>query len=426
MTPIYLSANNPRWTPQTEADLQDGIDQGLLEESHYLDLKEMPGSKAGNREAARDMASFAIDSGTIIYGIAEDKDNHVFSLAPQPLKGLDEKLESIARSLPDPALTITTSKIESDADTTLGYLVVHIPASPVALHMVDHRYWGRGDKTKYALTDPEVLRLHERRRAADLDALALLQREIDNDPIPADHRQQAHLFLLAQPLAGRKDMLVDLTTGPRWSLNLVTFVERAFTPELNELLNPSDLRPTLKDASTGYRRSRGTAARATSNIGEGRIFQPSSDPNSENAIELQVQEDGGLRLFFSRLSAPMQDRVTRKDRQVILDASAVNCTRRLLALVLAAAETGGYFGNWAMAIGATGLRGLTSQGNVMGFSSRARSDQDIYTETTTVSWAELNQTPGAITRRLLGPFLRSFEAEQSYADLLTDLTRPNT
>jgi hypothetical protein len=29
MTPIYLSADNPRWIPSTEADLQAAIDAGL-------------------------------------------------------------------------------------------------------------------------------------------------------------------------------------------------------------------------------------------------------------------------------------------------------------------------------------------------------------------------------------------------------------
>jgi hypothetical protein len=427
MPPIYLSADSPRWTPKTEADLQAGIDQGLLGESHYVDLKAMPDTKGDNKEAARDLVSFAVDGGTLIYGIAEDKNNRTFTLASQPLKVLADKIQNIATSsLVDPVLTLVAEEIPSDADSTTGFLVVHIPASPIAPHMADGRYYGRSDKSKYVLSDLEVLRLHERRRVADLNALTLLQHEIDNDPIPAEHRQQAHLFLLAQPLAGRKDMLVNLTAGPRWSFDLLNFVERAYTPELDALLGSGDIQPSLRDAGTSYRRSRGTAARVTSNIGEGRIFQPSDSPNSENAIELQVQEDGGLRLFFSRLSAPMHDRLTKTDRQVILDATAVTFTRRLLALVLASAETGGYFGNWAMAVGAISLRGLASHGNAAGFAGRARYDQVTYTETTTVSWAELNNTPGAITRRLLGPFLRSFEAEQGYAALLTDPTPPTT
>lgn len=232
MTPIYLSADNPRWTLKTEAELQAAIDDGLLGESRYLDAKEAPSSKGGNKETARDLASFAIDSGTLIIGIAEDKPNQTFTLAPQPLNGLAEKMEQIARSIPDPPLHILTTAISTDTDPSQGYLVVHIPASPVAPHMVDGRYYGRGDKTKYALPDPEVVRLHERRRIADQDALALLEHEIDNDPIPANHRRQAHLFLVAQPMAGRPDMLLDLVRGPKWHQKLTVFRDKALTPEL--------------------------------------------------------------------------------------------------------------------------------------------------------------------------------------------------
>lgn len=70
----------------------------------HLDLKEVPQPRGRTRSRpTKDMASFAIiDGGTLIVGIAEDKDNRVFTLAPQPLKGLAEKTEQIARSIPDP------------------------------------------------------------------------------------------------------------------------------------------------------------------------------------------------------------------------------------------------------------------------------------------------------------------------------------
>jgi len=116
--------------------------------------------------------SFAIDGGTLIYGVAEDKVNRTFSLAPQPLNGLAEKIENIApSSLVDPPLRIICEELPSEADPTRGYLVVHIPASPVA---------PPGGRTvlrtqrqdQYVLSDPELLRLHNARRSADRDALA--------------------------------------------------------------------------------------------------------------------------------------------------------------------------------------------------------------------------------------------------------------
>lgn len=445
MTSIYLSADQPRWDPRTEADLQAAIDEGLIEESHYLDLKEKtPSRKGDNKETARDLASFAIDGGTLIIGIGEDKENRRFFLAPQPLKGQAEKIEQTARFNTDPPLSVITQEIpaepgasggDADDDTSadgaedqaaeqapaVGYLVVHVPASPVAPHMVDGRYYGRGDKTKHTLPDPEVVRLHERRRAADRDALDLLQAEIDEDPIPAEMRTQAHLFLVAQPLAGRDDMLLDLLSGPTWNLQLADFLLQANTPELGSVIGRFDISPSLLEAGHGFRRGRG-AARATPNIGEGRIFRPTSDYSPEDAVELRVHEDGGLRVFLSRFSDAARNDPDAE--QQILDPAAVSYTRRFLALVLAAAEHAGYVGNWALAFGATGLRGGRAVPNPrsggFGFESRSRYDQDDYRAATAVTWAELNQKPGDITRRLVGALLRALDTEARYTAALTD------
>ena len=413
-TPVYLSADTPRWTPKTEADLQTVIDEGLLQETQYLDAKQAPSS---NKETARDLASFAIDSGTLIIGIAEDKTSRTFALAPQPLKGLPEKIEQIARSIPDPPLNVVTQEISSAADPTRGYLIVHIPASPTAPHMVDGRYYGRGDKTKYALKDPEVVRLHEGRRAADQDALALLQYEIDNDPIPADQRKQAHLFLVAQPLAGRPDMLLEMTSGPRWNINLADFIQEAFASEADAALNGGDVPPSLHDASTGFRRG-GGVSRATQNLGSGRTFTPTSKYSPEDAIELQVNEDGGLRLFFSRFSTARHDGIS--EEQLIIDRAAVVHTRRFLALVLAAAERAGYLGNWALAFGATGVKGLRAAPSQQVFWEGDHYNQDTYSAATSVTWAELGQARGAVTRRLIGSLLRTLGTESYHDTILID------
>ncbi|QKW36246.1 ATP-binding protein [Actinomadura sp. NAK00032] len=418
MTSIYLSASQPRWTPQCEADLQTALDGGLIGESHYIDLKEVPSSKGGNKESARDMASFALDGGTLIVGIAEDKENRVFTLSPQPLKGLAEKMEQIARSIPDPPLNVVTREIESGADPGMGYLIIHIPASPAAPHMVDGHYWGRGDKTKYKLADAEVVRLHERRRIADRDALALLQEEIDDDPIPEVIHKQAHLFLVAQPLAGRPDLLLEFTSASSWNVDLHHFIQKAYAPDVQAAVGSDVVSPTLGEIGNGFRRSRGIA-RATPNLADRSAFNPTTSYHPENALELQVHEDGGLRLFFSRLS-DVRGQGSRPDEQVIIDAAAVIHTRRFLALVVAAGEQAGYFGNWALALGATGLRGLRAAPGRNSWGDGPPYDRDTYSVSTATTWAELNQSPGAITRRLTGPLLRALGTESSYSSALTD------
>jgi len=411
MDSVYLSAQTPRWLLTSEEHLQAALDGGFISESHYLDVKrELPTTKGGNRELARDMASFAIDGGTLIIGLEEDKTTGTYSLSPQPLKGSEEHVEQVARAIADPALAVTTRRIPSQADPDTGYLIIHVPPSPVAPHMVDNRYLGRGDKTKYYLPDPEVVRLHERRRATEADALALLQAEFDRDPIPAERREQAHLFLLAEPVAAPPEMLLALTSGPGWNQRLGEFAARAHTAEVNQALAyTGGFSPDLDYASNGARRPRG-AARADHRLATDRTLR--EDARDEDVVELEVHEDGGLRIFMGRLSDTMDD-----GEKVLFDTAAVIYVRRLLALVRAAAEEGGYFGNWVLALGATGLRGCRSyllQMHWPGGGSDPRYTDDIYRQATRASYAELVANPGQVAELLLGRLLRALGTSERH------------
>ncbi|MFJ2723106.1 hypothetical protein [Streptomyces sp. NPDC087437] len=80
--------------------VQAAVGGGLFEESHHLDLEKAPNSKGDNKELARDLSSFAVDGGTLIIGVRENKESRTFELAPQPLTGLPEKIEQVARTIP--------------------------------------------------------------------------------------------------------------------------------------------------------------------------------------------------------------------------------------------------------------------------------------------------------------------------------------
>ena len=55
--------------PRTEEDLEHLAQNGLLEESHGLDLKRELGSgNAANKDLAKDIAAFSLDGGTILIG----------------------------------------------------------------------------------------------------------------------------------------------------------------------------------------------------------------------------------------------------------------------------------------------------------------------------------------------------------------------
>ncbi|OXZ01504.1 helix-turn-helix domain-containing protein [Streptomyces sp. 2R] len=420
MTSIYLSSDNPRWVPRTEDDLQAAIDGGLFEENHHLDLKKAPGTKSDNKELARDLASFAIDGGTLVIGVQENKDSRTFELSPQPLNGLPEKIESVARTIPDPPLAVITEEITAKATDGTGYLIVHIPASPVAPHMVENYYYGRGDKTKYRLGDAEVVTLHARRRSAEADTMTLLRTEMDNDPLRRVC-DQSHLFLVARPAAARRDVCLPITGAPDWQTRLRTLVEQAKSSEAVPA-TLAQFHPDIDDAYQPHRRARGVALSSRGLNPDRTYAHEQPERVREAVIEVQLFEDGGLRLYMSRLSTGVSSRYQPEEgeEQQLFDGAAVLLTWRVLELMRLVSEEVGYHGNWAIGAGANRLHGRRRYAGQSGFPTDDRYSDDTYEETTSTTLAELRDQPGTVTRRLLGPLLRSLGSEALFAGALGD------
>src|SRR6266540_2912211 len=209
--PVYLGPTLPRWQPRSVADVQAAIDDGTLGERHWLDVKESVGSSDGaKKELARDLASFANDGGGLIIGVAEDKQTSALSIVPVELAGFPERVDQVARSRCDPPLYVQCHPLADPANITHGVLLVEVPPSPLAPHMVDGAYHGRGDKTKHKLTDAEVASLHARRTARQLTGEQLIAREVARSPILPNDQKLSHLFVVAQPLASPPDLVTHL------------------------------------------------------------------------------------------------------------------------------------------------------------------------------------------------------------------------
>ncbi|MFD0427060.1 hypothetical protein ACFQ60_00015 [Streptomyces zhihengii] len=124
---------------------------------------------------------------------------------------------------------------------------------------------------------------------------------------------------------------------------------------------------------------------------------------------------------MTRLSDNLSKPHTATDdtEQVIFDSAAVVLTRQVLELLRLISEDVGYHGNWAMAIGANRLRGRRRYSGQSVFPSSQRYSEDTYEETTGVTLAELREAQGTVTRRLLGPLLRSW-TPKVFTEALTD------
>ncbi|MGA4967094.1 hypothetical protein [Streptomyces pseudogriseolus] len=160
---------------------------------------------------------------------------------------------------------------------------------------------------------------------------------------------------------------------------------------------------------------------SSSSLKSDRTYAADDGWGDEDVIEVQIFEDGGLRLFMPRLSDGISSRGSEnEEEQVLFDAGAVILTRHMLELTRLVSDDVGYHGNWAVAVGANRLRGRRRHTGQSHFPSNHRYSADTYEECTGATMAELRDAPGTVTRRLPGPLLRSLDSEELFAKALTD------
>jgi hypothetical protein len=174
------------------------VNSNSLEETAIFDAKIALPSK--NIETAKDIAAMSNDGGVIIYGIGEDENGQLKILAPLTLAGQPERISSIVQTsiAEPPRFHIQT--ILTKNDPSKGYVIVVVPPSERAPHMVivggDHRYYGRNAKGNRILTEAEVGRLYKRRNKLEVDLKALIEQQIKTAPYPSNPKLgYLHVFI---------------------------------------------------------------------------------------------------------------------------------------------------------------------------------------------------------------------------------------
>lgn len=188
----YLGPEKGRWTPTQWSDVVEAAAGGLLDESHWVDLKqELPtGNRTHNTELAKDLASLAVDGGLLLIGI-EDHNSYAGAVRGVELARLADRVDQVARDRVRPSLVVRSHEICDPDRPGWGCLLIHVPPSAEAPHMVDHVYYGRGDRANVRLGDEQVRAIIEGRRRNRTDVVAELRRMADDDPIPGTNVSSA-------------------------------------------------------------------------------------------------------------------------------------------------------------------------------------------------------------------------------------------
>lgn len=371
------------------ADVEAAARDGLLTETHHVELKRElgPSGKGTNRDAAKDMSALAIDGGALLYGVDEVPDGPP-QLYPVPLVGLRERLAQIALTRCDPPLHVTTREIPDPADVTVGVVIVEVPASADAPHMVDGRYFGRSDTTTYQLGDAEVEWRIRSRAARVVDADQTIDVQVADDPLGAE-QPLGRLYVVADPVAARPDLLEGhlLDRG---------FQERVATP----------MGPVGSSPHWGYL-TRGSETRADgrgwSSYG---IFghRRSGEPDAPaEMLDLEITWAGRVRTWATGLNTSVQNAMIGGTVETVDELAARRLVAETLEVVAEISRVSGYGGRWSVTVGLVGIRGRAS------FSRRystalARFSGDRYVQQRTVAAGQLAQdvapTTGALMDRL--------------------------
>jgi hypothetical protein len=154
-----------------------------------------------------------VDGGVLLYGVGGSDPTRPDQLMPFQLAGAAERIDQVAQAGIAEPPTIEIHDIPAPDQDGRGYLVVLIPASPRAPHMVtiegDNRYYGRGATGNRILPEGDVARLYERRERWEVNREEWLAEILRDFPFEYDQPMEVvgPMVVAARPVVGSTDVL---------------------------------------------------------------------------------------------------------------------------------------------------------------------------------------------------------------------------
>lgn len=400
------------WAPSTADELERAVDTRTVVETHRQEFKRFGISDKSGRpqipgSVARSLAGLAVDGGVLVLGVSELKEQHCFECAPQPLAGLAEAVDQIALTAISPSLRVSIRELVHEPGN--GYLVVIVPASPRAPHMVDGSYYGRGESTSRRLPDLEVRQLWQRHLDRRSDGLDLINQEVQREPLAEVHRTNARLFAAAQPLSADPRLLLDSVENR----NLLGWVQRLNGTRLYS--RSRTYAPTFASEGTSQRRAHGVA-RSSYYLDSDRTvrIENGQHPKQSRVLDLEYREDGGVRLYYGRAS---DDHPNNQARSLLL-AAIVGEVSGVIEAARLIADTSSFRGSWSIGVGLRGIHGIAAYGENQGFQDGWKFSEDDYNETVEADFEQLHSPGSPVLDSLLGRLLRATKGSSDEISLM--------
>jgi hypothetical protein len=402
---FYVGPTKSRLHANDWAAIESAAAAGVLDETAWVELKKAipaPNVEA-NLELARDLASLSVDGGVLIVGVS-DKTKDVVGVPD--VDALRDRIVQVASGRIYPSLYVDTTAIPHPADPDKAVVIVSVPASASAPHMVDERYWGRTSSGKRPLGDTEVERLisDRRRRTETLQSDVMSLRELD--PIEPADRKHGHLYVLLRPL-GHAGRTFSEGLGGRHPQQMLIEALGAFRPQWEPLRSPPPYSLAHPD---------GLLLSQTSVRDEEREL---------HSFRLLFQDDGAVHAVFGGGTRPVGP-LGQEDTPET--TSPGQLLELIHGLVMIAGHVGsellGYWGEWEAGIYLDRLKGIhpIQAHTAWATSSHAYQKVDYFRATRTTS-REMSEKPHVVVERLVGALLtglgvaRMFLPYENPADL---------
>jgi hypothetical protein len=384
------------WLPKNEKQIIDAVTSGSLEETVIFDAKKEISAK--NQEIAKDIASMANEGGIIIYGIGEDENKRLTMLNPIPIAGQMERIDAVVRSCIAEPPQIQITSIPTEKDPSIGYLVVVIPPSERAPHMVvvkgDNRYYGRTATGNAPLNEGEVARLYTRREKTEIDRNQLLEDEINSSSLEPNSNF-AYLYLLAKPVFSREGFFDSISQeGKKLQDSINELIIKSGNSNLNNLnqftieFNPPYIWKQKVDGLLG------------------KMGWESNDLDRLPAsmLNLIIDFDGTCHLFFGRAG----EKTGINEPINIFTETIAGLSYRFIILISTIFELSEYMGMIDLGIALTGLKGSVVFTNNWRIQlNRSPFDQESYKKTGRFSNLVIINEPEIAAKYLVMPFINT-------------------
>lgn len=385
------------WIPRSPDELETALRDRTVVENHYLEFKQFDRQGKVPETIGRSVAGLAVDGGVLVIGAKELKDERRFQPDPRVLVGLPEAVDQIIATRVAPNVRVSVYALDRDDGT--GYLVVIVPASARAPHMVDGRYIGRDETTSRVLADVEVRALWQRhleRRERIGDVIAA---EVKREPVAEAHRTNARLFVIAQPVSADPRLLLDAVPGR----DLLAWVQG-----LNDNLLYKRGRmysPTFASGGASQRRAHGVA-RSSDYLDSDRtvrVEDGANHPAHSLLVDLEYREDGGLRLYYGRAS----DHHRVRNVRWLMLAAIVGEVAGIIHAARVVSEQASYRGPWSFGVALRGIRGIAAFDNNAMFHDGWKFSEDDYDEVAEVDFDTLHEPGCPVLELLVGRLVRA-------------------